>query len=66
MVLPGGPADKAGLKEGDRLIEINGENIEKKAHYQLVDLIQEYTPSNEITFTVVSEKDDVTVADDAL
>ncbi|KAM9342274.1 Na(+)/H(+) exchange regulatory cofactor NHE-RF3 [Pholidichthys leucotaenia] len=36
-VTPGGAADRAGVKEEDRLIEINGENIEILTHDQVVD-----------------------------
>ncbi|XP_076858014.1 Na(+)/H(+) exchange regulatory cofactor NHE-RF3 [Brachyhypopomus gauderio] len=35
-VVAGGVADKAGVKAGDRLVEINGENVESAAHDQIV------------------------------
>merc|ERR1712062_24037 len=33
---PGSPADKAGLLENDRLVEVNGENIAQENHKQVV------------------------------
>lgn len=34
-VEPGSSADQAGLKPGDRLVEVNGENIENDNHHQV-------------------------------
>lgn len=31
----GSSADMAGLRAGDRVVEVNGENVEKEAHYQV-------------------------------
>ncbi|KAM4750040.1 Na(+)/H(+) exchange regulatory cofactor NHE-RF2 [Anableps anableps] len=40
-VEPGSPADLAGLRPGDRLVEVNGENVEKESHHQVVNRICE-------------------------
>ncbi|CAD6196177.1 unnamed protein product [Caenorhabditis auriculariae] len=39
-VLPGGAAEKAGLRKGDRLLQVNGENVEGATHRQVVELIK--------------------------
>lgn len=36
-VEPGSSADLAGLRPGDRLVEVNGENVENETHYQVSD-----------------------------
>lgn len=36
----GGPADMSGLKEGDRIIEVNGVNINNENHRQVVERIK--------------------------
>ncbi|XP_076845475.1 NHERF family PDZ scaffold protein 2 [Brachyhypopomus gauderio] len=36
---PGSPADLAGLRSGDRVVEVNGENVEKDSHCQVVEKI---------------------------
>lgn len=35
-VIPGGVADRAGVRANDRLLEINGENVEGSTHDQVV------------------------------
>lgn len=35
-VISGGVADQAGVKEGDRVVEINGEKFESATHDQIV------------------------------
>uniref|UniRef100_A0A3P8VRX7 NHERF family PDZ scaffold protein 2 n=1 Tax=Cynoglossus semilaevis TaxID=244447 RepID=A0A3P8VRX7_CYNSE len=40
-VEPGSPADLAGLKPGDRVVEVNGENVENESHCQVVERISE-------------------------
>lgn len=34
-VEPGSSADMAGLRAGDRVVEVNGENVEQETHYQV-------------------------------
>lgn len=34
-VEPGSSADLAGLRAGDRLVEVNGENVETESHQQV-------------------------------
>lgn len=36
-VEPGSSADLAGLRPGDRVVEVNGENVENETHYQVSD-----------------------------
>ncbi|XP_037546128.1 Na(+)/H(+) exchange regulatory cofactor NHE-RF2 [Nematolebias whitei] len=40
-VVPGSSADLAGLRPGDRLVEVNGENVENETHPQVVSRICE-------------------------
>ncbi|XP_004374224.1 Na(+)/H(+) exchange regulatory cofactor NHE-RF1 isoform X2 [Trichechus manatus latirostris] len=40
LVEPGSPAEKSGLLAGDRLVEVNGENVEKETHQQVVNRIR--------------------------
>ncbi len=51
------PAQKAGLKDGDRVLEVNGEKI--KYWYQLADAIQKATPPIEIK--VLRDSKEITV-----
>ena len=39
-VLPGGAAERAGLVRGDRILEVNGINVDGSTHKQVVDLIK--------------------------
>lgn len=39
-VLVGGAAEKAGLCRGDRILEVNGVNVDGATHKQVVDLIK--------------------------
>ena len=36
-VEPGSSADLGGLRSGDRVVEVNGENVENESHYQVSD-----------------------------
>jgi len=46
------------LQNGDRIIEINGTNMEDKNHAEIAELIKECVPKNEITFCVIAAEDD--------
>lgn len=37
----GSPAESAGLRQGDRILEVNGESILNKTHKQVVELIKQ-------------------------
>lgn len=49
-VMPGSPADKAGLMENDIILEINGVKIDED--HSLVSLLSQYSPNDEITVRV--------------
>ncbi|KAM9851227.1 Na(+)/H(+) exchange regulatory cofactor NHE-RF3 [Aulostomus maculatus] len=55
-VIMGGVADKAGVTVNDRLLEVNGENIEKSTHEQVVDKIK--LAGNSLMFLLVDEETD--------
>ncbi|XP_063790961.1 Na(+)/H(+) exchange regulatory cofactor NHE-RF2 [Pseudophryne corroboree] len=55
-VEPGSPAEIAGLKAGDRVLEVNGENVEKETHHQVVQRIKAI--ENETRLLVVDRKAD--------
>ncbi|XP_062820366.1 Na(+)/H(+) exchange regulatory cofactor NHE-RF2 isoform X3 [Anolis carolinensis] len=40
QVEPGSPAEAAGLRAGDRLVQVNGHNVEKETHHQVVQRIK--------------------------
>ncbi|KAG8509632.1 Na(+)/H(+) exchange regulatory cofactor NHE-RF1, partial [Galemys pyrenaicus] len=57
LVEPGSPAEKAGLLAGDRLVEVNGENVEKETHQQVVSRIRA-APSSVRLLVVDAETDE--------
>ena len=50
-VLPGSPADKAGLEENDIILEVNGQKIDQD--HPLAMVISRYQPGDEITLKVL-------------
>merc|ERR1712183_590196 len=57
QVAEGGVADVAGVKEGDRIVEINSTNIEDKTHKDVVAMI--VASGKEVNFLMVDEETDV-------
>lgn len=51
-VLEGGAAEMAGVLKGDRILEVNGVNVEGATHKAVVDLIK--SGNDELTLTVIS------------
>lgn len=51
-VLEGGAAEKAGIRRGDRILEVNSVNVEGATHRQVVDLIK--SGGNVLSLTVIS------------
>ncbi|KAM8999033.1 Na(+)/H(+) exchange regulatory cofactor NHE-RF1 isoform X2 [Sarcophilus harrisii] len=56
LVEPGSPAEKAGLLAGDRLVEVNGENVEQESHQQVVSRIR--AALNSVRLLVVDPETD--------
>lgn len=52
----GSPAQAAGLQEGDRIIEVNGANIESESHKQVIEKVK--AGGNETTLLVVDSEAD--------
>ncbi len=50
-VIPGSPADKAGLEENDIILEVNGQKIDEKN--PLVKVISQFKPGDEITLKIL-------------
>ncbi|XP_064031969.1 sorting nexin-27 isoform X2 [Pogoniulus pusillus] len=67
-VLGGGAADRAGVRKGDRILEVNGVNVEGATHKQVVDLIR--AGEKELILTVLSvpphEADSLDPGEDSL
>ena len=55
-VTPGGVAEKAGVMVRDRIVEINGENLESATHEAMVKKIK--TAGSSILFLLVDEDTD--------
>ena len=58
-VLPGSPADKAGIVENDIILEINGDRITQES--PLPDLLQKYSVGNTVNVHLQHQGKDVTV-----
>uniref|UniRef100_T1J8D5 Rho GTPase-activating protein 21 n=1 Tax=Strigamia maritima TaxID=126957 RepID=T1J8D5_STRMM len=56
-VKEGGPADRAGLAAGDRIVSVNGETIRAKTYPQVVQMIQK--SDNNLQLLVVPKEDDI-------
>jgi len=50
----GGAADRAGLRIGDRIVEVNGQNVEYEAHERLVELIKQ---NKKVTDIIIVDED---------
>jgi len=59
-VVPGSTAEKAGLKEGDIILEINGEKI--TLENSLAKVIQKYSPGQTISLKVLSSGQEKTIS----
>ncbi|XP_061838528.1 sorting nexin-27b isoform X2 [Nerophis lumbriciformis] len=66
-VLPGGAADRAGISKGDRILQVNGVNVEGVTHKKVVDLIR--AGNSELVLAVLSvppqEADCLDLGDDS-
>jgi serine protease Do len=52
-VTAGGPADKAGIKRGDVITEIDGKKVENS--FQLRNIVAQTKPGTSVTFTLIRE-----------
>jgi S1-C subfamily serine protease len=59
-VIPGSPADKAGIKAGDILLELNGERITEDN--PLPKLLMKYQPGNTVTLKLNRDNKEMTVS----
>ncbi|VDK50077.1 unnamed protein product [Cylicostephanus goldi] len=54
-VLPDGAAERANLRRGDRILQVNGVNVEGATHRHVVDLIKH--GGDRLTMIVISVED---------
>lgn len=57
-VVPGSPAEKAGLKDKDIILELNGERIDE--NHLLGGIIQKYQPGDEVSVKYLRDKKEAT------
>ncbi len=55
-IIPGAPADKAGLKENDIILEVNGQKVNQENG--LADLIQQYQPGDKVELKVLRQSEE--------
>ena len=55
-IVEGEAADLAGIKAGDRIVEINGTNVEGSSHAEVVNMIRE--SEEKVSFLIVDEETD--------
>ena len=58
-IIPGGPADKAGLVENDIILEVNGVKITETS--PLTKEIQKYTPGDEVELKILHKGEEKTI-----
>jgi serine protease Do len=58
-VVPGSAAEKAGLKENDIILELDGEKI--TVQNSLAEIIQKYNPGDKIVLKILREKEEKTI-----
>ncbi len=59
-VIPGSPADKAGLEENDIILEVNDQEINEGR--SLAKLLQQYNPGDTVTLTVLHDGEEKQVS----
>ncbi|WP_322801694.1 S1C family serine protease [Thermoflexus sp.] len=59
-VLPGSPAEEAGLRPSDRITAVNGELVNDR--HPLPDLLRRYRPGDTVRLTVVRDGEERTVS----
>ncbi|OQA52067.1 MAG: putative serine protease HtrA [candidate division WS2 bacterium ADurb.Bin280] len=58
-VVPGSPAEKAGIKQGDVILKINNDELgEGKS---LSRFLNQYSPGNEVTLTIIRDSKEISV-----
>lgn len=56
-VISGSPADKAGIKEEDIILEIEGEKIDKT--HTLISVLQKHAPGDEVTLKILRDDKEI-------